>query len=85
MSISKTYKTKYTEEELQGLYAWFRERMDRLPSQIQLDKSTKVDDVPFYVRSIMGRMNDLRQSPSLNGYYAYLLTLRERLEEEGMA
>lgn len=79
-----TFKSEYTEAEVKELIAWFAPRMDKLPAALQLNRSSRTDDLPHTVRRMVGVITEKGHSSTFSGYISHLFLIRERLKEQGM-
>ncbi len=84
MERVKTFKTKYSQAELDELFAWFDSRMDRLPESLQVDEATYSVNVRETVSAYIRTIKNCELTVSLNGYVSQLMLIRERLKQEGL-
>ena len=76
------YKKLYTNEELDGLIAWFKEHMDELPESIYIDKATYVKDLKYTVTLYFDILNELREIPCYGSQIRHLFLMKEAVERE---
>ena len=81
MNRKELFKNEYTPEELNELYAWFEQRMERLPKSLQIDEATYTGDLRRTVKSYIRLLRAMGLTVSQSGYVAHLLLIRERLRE----
>ncbi|MCR4921881.1 MAG: hypothetical protein K5945_09315 [Bacteroidaceae bacterium] len=81
MERKDLFKPEYKEEEMQELFEWFEQRMDRLPKTMQIDEATSTSDLRRTVVSYIRLLRSMKLTISHSGYVAHLLLIRERLRE----
>ena len=81
MNRKELFKPEYTSEELEELFGWFEQRMDRLPKSMQIDEATYTGDLRRTVKSYIRLLRTMKLTVSQSGYVAHLLLIRERLRE----
>ncbi len=79
-----TFKPVFTREEQRELMEWFEQRMDKLPKELQINKSTHSADLPRTVKAMIGVIKEKGGSTAFSGYIAHLELIRERLKRQGM-
>lgn len=79
-----TFKPEYSKQEIKELIVWFEERMDKLPDELQINKSTRTSDLKSTVDSIMKVLRVREMTVTFCGYAAHLFLIRERLKVQGM-
>lgn len=78
------FKKLYEKEEITDLVDWFKERMDRLPASLQVDKATYLPDLPKTVRFYLELTEKLSKNATFGGQIHIFFCIRDRLIEEGM-
>lgn len=78
------FKPEYSEAEVQELAAWFADRLDRLPQSLQINVSSRTDNLKRTVMNMLRVMERKGTSPTFGGYVAHLFLIRERLRLDGM-
>lgn len=79
-----TFKPDFTKAEVQELIDWFEQRMDQLPSEFQINKSTSTKDLCFTVTRLISMLKGREVNVTICGYIAHLALIRKRLELAGM-
>lgn len=79
-----TFKPDFTKEEVNELIAWFEERMDRMPAELQINKSSHTKNLRFTVAKLISMLKDRDVTVTLCGYIAHLALIKERLIRDGM-
>ncbi len=79
-----TFKPVFSRGEQKELMEWFEQRMDKLPKEIQINKSTRSTDLPRTVQAMIGVIKEKGGSTAFSGYIAHLVLIRERLKMQGM-
>ncbi len=79
-----TFRTDFTKAEVKELIAWFEERMNRLPATLQINKSSKTDNLQFTVGKLIAMLKGREVNVTLCGYIAHLELIKKRLEQNGM-
>lgn len=80
----ENFKTKYEKEEIDELVAWFAERKDRLPQELQMSESSRSVDLGKTVRALIAAIDHRNMKVTFSGYVAQLYTIRKLLEEQGL-
>lgn len=80
------FKPAYEKEEVEELLAWFEKMKDKLPQELRLDAATVTKNLPFTVERLMLvlRHHKSNMSVTFSGYVALLMSVRKRLEEQGI-
>lgn len=80
------FKPDFKKEEVEELLAWFEARMDKLPKTMKMDPATETDNLPLTVERLMKVLSRHKSnfSVTFSGYMALLLSIRQRLQDEGM-
>lgn len=80
------FKPDFKKEEVEEVLAWFEARMDKLPKSMQLDAATKTDNLPLTVDHLMRVLSRHKNnfSVTFGGYMTMLLSIRQRLQKEGI-
>lgn len=79
-----TFKEKYSPEELKDISDWFSVRMDRLPSELVINESTKTDDLKKTIIRLLALARRPKLDVCFSGYIAHLFLIRRRLQEMGI-
>lgn len=79
-----TFKPDFTKAEVKELIAWFEERMDRLPDELQINKSSRTKNLRFTVTKLISMLKERDVTVTICGYIAHLALIRERLILAGM-
>lgn len=79
-----TFKPDFTKEEVNELIAWFEERMDRMPAELQINKSSHSKNLRFTVTKLISMLKEREVTVTLCGYIAHLALIKERLIRDGM-
>lgn len=82
MEHIEMFKNSYSDQEYAELFAWFKERMDRLPQSLQIIDCASTDDLRMTVTSYIRLISNSKQNISNSGYTAQLLTIREALRRD---
>lgn len=78
------FKEKYSSDELNELIGWFRERMDKLPSELVINEFTRTENLQKTVTSLIALVNRPKLDVIFSGYVAQLFRIRDVLMEQGM-
>jgi len=77
------FRSLYSLEELRQLRDWFVSHRENVPQQIRVDKATYYKDVPFAIESIIGILDNVKETnENFGGLYYTFFLLKEKLEEE---
>lgn len=76
------FKPHYDEKELEELYEWFEQRMDRLPEKLQVLDCMSTKNLAKTVEAYLHLLKNSRRSVATNGYTAQLFTIREALKRD---
>lgn len=79
-----TFKPDFTKAEVKELIAWFEERMDHLPDELQINKSSRTKNLRFTVTKLISMLKERDVTVTICGYIAHLALIRERLILAGM-
>lgn len=79
-----TFKPDFTKAEVKEMIAWFEERMDQLPDELQINKSSKTTNLRFTVTKLISLLKHREVSVTNCGYIAHLALIQKRLELAGM-
>lgn len=79
-----TFKPDFTKAEVKELIAWFEERMDRLPVELQINKSSHTKNLRFTVTKLISMLKEREVTVTICGYIAHLALIKERLIQAGM-
>ena len=79
-----TFKPDFTKEEVNELIAWFEERMDRMPAELQINKSSQTKNLRFTVTKLISMLKEREVTVTICGYIAHLALIKERLIQAGM-
>lgn len=79
-----TFKPDFTKAEVQELIAWFEERMDQLPDEMEINKSSSTKNLRFTVTKLISMLKHREVNVTICGYIAHLALIRKRLELAGM-
>ena len=79
-----TFKPDFTKEEVNELIAWFEERMDRMPAELQINKSSYTKNLRFTVTKLISMLKEREVTVTICGYIAHLALIKERLIQAGM-
>ncbi len=78
-----TFKEIYSQEELNEIAEWFEGRMDKLPSELVINESTKTDNLQKAVH-LLALTKRPRLDVCFSGYLAHLFLIRRKLQEMGI-
>lgn len=80
------FKPNFKKEEIEELLAWFETRMDKLPKTMKMDPATETDNLPLTVERLIKVLSRHKGNFSVTfcGYMALLLSIRQRLQEQGI-
>lgn len=76
------YKKHFTDDELKALVEWFKQRMDRLPASLQLDKATLIKDLKHTVTLYFDVVHLHKDNPTYSGQIYLLFKIKACLEEQ---
>lgn len=79
-----TFKPDFTKAEVNELIAWFEERMDRMPTELQINKSSHTKNLRFTVTKLISMLKEREVTVTICGYIAHLALIKERLIRDGM-
>lgn len=79
-----TFKPDFTKAEVKELIAWFEERMDHLPDELQINKSSRTKNLRFTVTKLISMLKERDVTVTICGYIAHLALIKERLILAGM-
>lgn len=79
-----TFKPDFTKEEVNELVDWFDARMDKLPQELQINKSSKTTNLRFTVSKLISLVKGREISVTICGYIAHLAMVQKRLQQSGM-
>lgn len=79
-----TFKEIYSQEELNEIAEWFAQRMDKLPSELVINESTKTDNLQKTVQTLLALTKRSRLDVCFSGYLAHLFLIRRKLQEMGI-
>lgn len=80
------YKKEYTERDVEELKEWFEAHREELPASLQMDKATKIPDLPFtlgiYLENAAAHIGNPTYDPAI--YFLYRIR-RKLMEDSGAA
>lgn len=79
-----TFKPDFTKAEVNELIDWFEKRMDQLPEEMQINKSSYTKNLRFTVAKLISMLKEREVTVTICGYIAHLALIKERLIQAGM-
>ena len=76
--------TVYTPEEIQEIKAWYRDRMDQLPTSFELHVSFKTKNLKKVITSYMEMVDMHSENPTYTPQIRHLFLIRDKLIKDGL-
>lgn len=77
-------KKVYPEADLEELVAWFKDRMDQLPKELQLNSASFIPDLPRTIKAYIALIASNKRNPIFSGQIKLFFEIREVLQASGM-
>ena len=76
------FKPKFTPEETEECFAWFRKNMDRLPATLEMDQALTMSDLRRTVGQMLTNLEQRAPNSAVySGQFAVLLQIRRCVRE----
>lgn len=82
--VDMEYKKLYTPEEVEEICQWFEQRRDQLPTTLQLDDATSMQNLPDTVEKYLAVARLHQNNSTYSAQIYFLGRVQNRLLEGGL-